>query len=49
VLVLHPNLGAVGWSLLPEQVVLLDVANGTTPAYPCWRLREFAECNPPPV
>jgi aryl-alcohol dehydrogenase-like predicted oxidoreductase len=46
---LRQNLGAVGWALTPAQVARLDVASATTPAYPYWHQRGFAERNPPPV
>jgi aryl-alcohol dehydrogenase-like predicted oxidoreductase len=46
---LRQNLGAVGWSLTPEQVGKLDAASATTPIYPYWHQRGFAERNPPPV
>ncbi|QDU23515.1 aldo/keto reductase [Urbifossiella limnaea] len=46
---LRDNLGAVGWALTPEQVAKLDAASATTPAYPYWHQRGFAERNPPPV
>jgi aryl-alcohol dehydrogenase-like predicted oxidoreductase len=46
---LRQNLGAVGWSLTPEQVARLDAASATTLAYPYWHQRDFAERNPPPV
>ena len=46
---LRQNLGAVGWALTPEQVARLDAASATTPAYPYWHQRGFAERNPPPV
>jgi aryl-alcohol dehydrogenase-like predicted oxidoreductase len=46
---LRQNLGAVGWNLTPEQVAVLDAASATTPAYPYWHQRGFAERNPPPV
>jgi aryl-alcohol dehydrogenase-like predicted oxidoreductase len=46
---LRQNLGAVGWSLTPEQVAKLDSASATTPIYPYWHQRGFAERNPPPV
>ena len=46
---LRQNLGAVGWKLTPEQVARLDAASATTPAYPYWHQRGFAERNPPPV
>jgi aryl-alcohol dehydrogenase-like predicted oxidoreductase len=46
---LKDNLGAVGWTLTPEQVKRLDAASDLTPAYPYWHQRGFAERNPPPV
>ena len=46
---LRQNLGAVGWALTPEQTARLDAASATTPAYPYWHQRGFAERNPPPV
>jgi aryl-alcohol dehydrogenase-like predicted oxidoreductase len=46
---LRQNLGAVGWSLTPAQVARLDAASATTPAYPYWHQRGFAERNPFPT
>jgi aryl-alcohol dehydrogenase-like predicted oxidoreductase len=46
---LRDNLGAVGWSLTPDQLRRLDEASATTLAYPYWHQRGFAERNPPPV
>src|SRR5262249_14354603 len=46
---LKDNLGAVGWSLTPDQVARLDKASDVTPIYPYWHQRGFAERNPPPV
>jgi aryl-alcohol dehydrogenase-like predicted oxidoreductase len=46
---LRQNLGAVGWSLTPAQVATLDAASATTPVYPYWHQRGFAERNPPAV
>ncbi len=46
---LRQNLGAVGWSLTPEQVKSLDDASATIPPYPYWHQRGFAERNPSPV
>jgi aryl-alcohol dehydrogenase-like predicted oxidoreductase len=46
---LRQNLGAVGWRLSTEQIMKLDEASATTPAYPYWHQRPFAERNPPPV
>jgi aryl-alcohol dehydrogenase-like predicted oxidoreductase len=45
---LRQNLSAVGWNLTPGQVTRLDAASATTPAYPYWHQRGFAERNPPP-
>ena len=46
---LRDNLGAVEFTLTPEQVARLDEASAVTPAYPYWHQRGFAERNPPPV
>jgi diketogulonate reductase-like aldo/keto reductase len=46
---LRSNLGALGWSLTPEQVARLDAASARTPTYPYWHQMDFAERNPPPV
>jgi aryl-alcohol dehydrogenase-like predicted oxidoreductase len=46
---LRQNLGAVGWRLSAAQVAKLDAASATTPAYPYWHQRQFAERNPPPI
>lgn len=46
---LRQNLGAVGWKLTADQVARLDAASATTPAYPYWHQRGFAERNPSPV
>jgi len=46
---LRQNLGAVGWNLTPAQVAKLDAASATTPIYPYWHQRQFAERNPPPT
>ncbi len=47
---LRANLGAVGWSLTPEQIALLDRASDRRPIYPYWHQRDaFAERNPPPT
>lgn len=46
---LRDNLGAVGWSLTPEQVARLDAASAVTPPYPYWHQRGFKDRNPPPV
>ncbi len=46
---LRENLGALGWSLTPEQMQRLNAASELTPPYPYWHQRPFAERNPPPV
>ena len=46
---LRQNLGAVGWSLSPEQIAKLDAASGRAAPYPYWHQRGFSERNPPPV
>jgi aryl-alcohol dehydrogenase-like predicted oxidoreductase len=46
---LRENLGAVGWSLTPEQIARLDEASTVTLAYPYWHQRGFTERNPAPV
>ncbi len=49
---LRQNLGAVGWSLTPEQVARIDAASSRTvgyPYYPYWHQAGFAERNPAPV
>jgi aryl-alcohol dehydrogenase-like predicted oxidoreductase len=38
---LRENLGAVGWSLTPEQVSRLDQVSEVTPVYPYWHQRNF--------
>jgi len=46
---LQQNLGAVGWTLTPEQVARLDEASTVALPYPYWHQRGFTERNPPPV
>ncbi|WP_407167937.1 aldo/keto reductase [Bradyrhizobium sp. ORS 111] len=49
---LRDNLGAVGWSLTPDQIARLDKASAVMPGYPYYpyRIQEgFARLNPPPV
>jgi aryl-alcohol dehydrogenase-like predicted oxidoreductase len=46
---LRQNLGAVGWSLTPEQVKRLDDASSRPAAYPYWHQAGFGERNPAPV
>ncbi len=44
------NLGAVGWSLTPDQVARLDAASAIEARYPYWHQRStYAERNPPPT
>ncbi|HEX8339786.1 MAG TPA: aldo/keto reductase [Tepidisphaeraceae bacterium] len=45
---LRANLGAVGWSLSPEQIAALDAASKRTMIYPYWHQAGFAERNPFP-
>lgn len=47
---LRQNLGALGWSLTPEQVAQLDAASAVTAPYPYFPYRRqegFARLNPP--
>ncbi|HWY64712.1 MAG TPA: aldo/keto reductase [Rhizomicrobium sp.] len=46
---LRANLGAVGWSLTPEQIAKLDAASARSLAYPYWHQVQFGERNPFPV
>jgi aryl-alcohol dehydrogenase-like predicted oxidoreductase len=46
---LKQNLGAVGWTLTPDQVKTLDAASAKPPAYPYWHQKQFVERNPSPV
>jgi aryl-alcohol dehydrogenase-like predicted oxidoreductase len=46
---LRQNLGALGWTLTPQQLATLDAASALTPAYPYWHQRGFAERNPFPT
>ncbi|MDJ1135532.1 aldo/keto reductase [Streptomyces iconiensis] len=49
---LRQNLGAVGWSLTPEQVARLEAASARHAVYPHWlaqRQERFARLNPSPV
>jgi aryl-alcohol dehydrogenase-like predicted oxidoreductase len=46
---LKDNLGAVGWTLSPEQVARLDAASQVRLAYPYWHQAGFRQRNPPPV
>lgn len=46
---LRDNLGAVAWTLTSDHMAALDKASTTTPVYPYWHQRGFADRNPPPV
>jgi aryl-alcohol dehydrogenase-like predicted oxidoreductase len=49
---LRQNLGAVGWTLSPDHIELLDAASATTAPYPYFpyqRQAGFARLNPSPV
>ena len=49
---LRQNLGAIGWSLTPEQIARLDKASAVTapyPHFPYHRQEGFARLNPPVV
>jgi len=46
---LRQNLGAVGWSLAPEHVAMLDTVSQRKPIYPYWHQRDFDERNPKPT
>ncbi len=46
---LRQNLGAVGWSLSPEQIKRLDDASHKAPIYPYWHQKQFDERNPKPT
>lgn len=43
---LRENLGAVGWSLTPQQIAKLDDASRVTPVYPYWHQKDFPQLNP---
>ncbi len=46
---LRQNLGAVGWSLIRDQVAKLDAASQIRPVYPYWHQLQFTDRNPSPV
>lgn len=46
---LKQNLGAVGWTLTPDQIAKLDAASARHPAYPYWHQMGFDDRNPKPV
>ena len=46
---LRQNLGAVGWSLSPEQAARLEAASQRHPPYPYWHQKGFDSRNPKPT
>jgi aryl-alcohol dehydrogenase-like predicted oxidoreductase len=46
---LRQNLGAVGWTLTPEQIKTLTRASDTPRPYPYWHQAGFTERNPSPA
>lgn len=46
---LRQNLGAVGWTLTPDQIARLDAASRENPIYPYWHQMGFDERNPKPT
>ena len=46
---LKQNLGAIGWTLTPDQIKRLDAASVKPAAYPYWHQAGFSERNPAPV
>jgi len=46
---LQQNLGAVGWTLTPDQIGRLDAVSRKTPPYPYWHQMDFDERNPKPT
>jgi aryl-alcohol dehydrogenase-like predicted oxidoreductase len=46
---LRQNLRAIDWTLTTAQVGRLEAASATTPAYPYWHQRGFADRNPSPI
>jgi aryl-alcohol dehydrogenase-like predicted oxidoreductase len=46
---LMENLGAVGWSLTPEQISKLDAASDAKPSYPYWHQRGNPQLVPSPL
>jgi aryl-alcohol dehydrogenase-like predicted oxidoreductase len=46
---LRANLGAIGWSLTPDQISRLDAVSRQHPPYPYWHQMDFDERNPKPT
>ena len=46
---LRQNLGAVGWSLTPEQIARLDGASALPMPYPYWHQQQVLDRIPPPA
>ena len=46
---LRDNIGAVGWSLSPDQIARLEKASFREPTYPYWHQKKFTERNPFPT
>jgi len=46
---LKQNLGAIGWTLTPEQIAVLDKASHREPTYPYWHQKNFDDRNPKPT
>jgi aryl-alcohol dehydrogenase-like predicted oxidoreductase len=46
---LRANLGALGWSLTPEQIARLDEASAVPRPYPYWHQAGFPDLNPFPT
>jgi len=46
---LRANLGAIGWTLAPDQIARLDAVSRQHPPYPYWHQMDFDERNPKPT
>jgi aryl-alcohol dehydrogenase-like predicted oxidoreductase len=46
---LRENLGALGWSLTPDQLAALDRSSARPLPYPYWHQRQVADRNPLPT
>ena len=46
---LRENLGAIGWSLTPQQMAFLNQASDVPKVYPYWHQAGFSERNPFPA